>query len=585
MILNDSQNPPAATPNRVAIYARYSSDLQRPSSIEDQIRQCRDAADRNGWVVADEYIRFDSATSGRSLVGRDGLEELIKLAEQPSRPFAGIVIDDTSRIGRNLSDTLPLSDFLEHAGVFLHFANQTLNSRDPNFRLLYIAYGQHDEQYSRHLAELVHRGQRGRVLKGFVGSGRVYGYNNIPIEDPTRKGLYGRPCVEAVKMEINLAEAAVVVRIFQLYVAGLGCRAIATSLNAEGVPSPLKGQSKMRRLWTTFTISTIVSNEKYRGVHVWNRTKTIRNPRTHRREQRPRPKSEWEQVDVPAWRIVDEKLWEAAVVANQKRQGPISRKVGGLNRSEASREYIFSGVMVCADCGGSFNVIAGKGTGARYGCVAHRARGTCPNKLTILRRVLESELLHTLSESVRDEALRDYLSKEFKVQLASALKARARMAERDASSIKSLQGQQDHLRKQAENLLDAIAATNGSSLVYGRLNAIESQIKVIDVQLTSQVPFAVASPSADDLRHFLDREMGDLEALLAKNPEVAKQRVLKHVGKLTMDPVYLPQGPTYKVGGDVRLFVGHHRDNADVALARIAGSPLITKGRRIPAAA
>ena len=35
---------------RCAIYARYLSDNQRKSSIEDQIRNCREAADRNGWV-------------------------------------------------------------------------------------------------------------------------------------------------------------------------------------------------------------------------------------------------------------------------------------------------------------------------------------------------------------------------------------------------------------------------------------------------------------------------------------------------------------------------------------------------------
>src|ERR1017187_7243969 len=122
-MLSDDRNLQGTAPKRVAIYARYSSDLQRPSSIEDQIRQCRDAAARNGWDVVDDYIRSDSAISGRSLVGRDGLDELVQLAEQSPSPFDGILIDDTSRFGRNLSDTLPLSDVLEHANVFLYFAN------------------------------------------------------------------------------------------------------------------------------------------------------------------------------------------------------------------------------------------------------------------------------------------------------------------------------------------------------------------------------------------------------------------------------------------------------------------------------
>jgi hypothetical protein len=145
----------------------------------------------------------------------------------------------------------------------------------------------------------------------------VYGYNNVPIEDLGRKGLYGRPYVEAVRLEINLEEAAIVVRIFEMYVSGLGCRAIAVKLNEERVPSPLKVQcGKGQRIWNTFAVSSVLKNEKYRGIHLWNSTKVVRNPRTHRKEHRPRPESEWERVDVPHWRIVSDELWNAAAEIN-----------------------------------------------------------------------------------------------------------------------------------------------------------------------------------------------------------------------------------------------------------------------------
>jgi DNA invertase Pin-like site-specific DNA recombinase len=67
-------------------------------------------------------------------------------------------MDDTSRFGRNLSDTLPMSDILEYSGVSLFFANRRLDSRDPNFRVLFVSYGQQDEQSSRGTGEKVHRG-------------------------------------------------------------------------------------------------------------------------------------------------------------------------------------------------------------------------------------------------------------------------------------------------------------------------------------------------------------------------------------------------------------------------------------------
>jgi len=581
----DDRKVQSKSPKRVAIYARYSSDLQRPSSIEDQIRQCRDAATRNGWIVVDEYIRSDSAVSGRSLVGRDGLDELIKLAERKDCPFEGILIDDTSRFGRNLSDTLPLSDILENASVFLYFASCGLDSRDPNFRLLFIAYGQQDEQYSRRLGEKVHSGQRGQVLKGFVGSGRVYGYTNVPIEDPSRKGLYGRPFVEAVKLEVNPEEAAVVVRIFELYVGGLGCRAIAMKLNHEGIPSALQGQSPIRRLWNTFTVSSILTNEKYRGVHIWNRTKVVRNPRTHRKEQRPRPRSEWERVLIPEWRIVSEKLWDLSVEVNQTRRGPNWRKTGALNRSEASREYVFSSVMVCGICEKNFNIIGGKGGEARYGCKEHRYNGDCKNSLTIRREVLEARLLQALSRNARSDEVRPHLEMEFHNQLMVAWRERKKKAQQLTSSAKSLRDKQDKLRHQAENLVNAIAATKGSALVYARLDSIEAQMRNIDALLATQGKERVAFPSLEDLRKFLDRKLATLEVVLGGNPALAKQRILKHVGKLVMNPTYPSQGPTYVVTGDLRLFAGNDQDNASPKLSRKRASTPINRGLLASAAA
>src|SRR5689334_19266864 len=106
---------------RAAIYARYSSDLQRPTSIEDQIRQCRQAADLKGWAVLADYIRSDSEVSGAALAPRAALLSLIDDVKRRPRPFDVIVIDDTSRFGRNLTDVLTISDVLRHHDVFLYF--------------------------------------------------------------------------------------------------------------------------------------------------------------------------------------------------------------------------------------------------------------------------------------------------------------------------------------------------------------------------------------------------------------------------------------------------------------------------------
>ena len=59
---------------RAVIYARYSSDLQREASIEDQIEVCRRYASAQGWTIVETYT--DAAISGASRF-RPGFQKLI----------------------------------------------------------------------------------------------------------------------------------------------------------------------------------------------------------------------------------------------------------------------------------------------------------------------------------------------------------------------------------------------------------------------------------------------------------------------------------------------------------------------------
>jgi len=61
---------------RTACYARFSSDLQRETSLEDQIRGCREYADRHGWTWQDAQVYTDAAMSGASIDGRTGLQAM-----------------------------------------------------------------------------------------------------------------------------------------------------------------------------------------------------------------------------------------------------------------------------------------------------------------------------------------------------------------------------------------------------------------------------------------------------------------------------------------------------------------------------
>jgi site-specific DNA recombinase len=86
---------------RAAIYARYSSALQHPSSIEDQIALCRQHASRFDCLVMDEHIYTDAEISG-SEEHRPGYERLMAPARK--KAFDAVIIESQDRLWRNQAE-------------------------------------------------------------------------------------------------------------------------------------------------------------------------------------------------------------------------------------------------------------------------------------------------------------------------------------------------------------------------------------------------------------------------------------------------------------------------------------------------
>jgi len=78
---------------RTAIYARYSTELQNEKSIEDQVALCRAYAAREGLEIVQVYS--DRARSGASLIGRDGILELLLAAK--TRAFDVVLTESLAR--------------------------------------------------------------------------------------------------------------------------------------------------------------------------------------------------------------------------------------------------------------------------------------------------------------------------------------------------------------------------------------------------------------------------------------------------------------------------------------------------------
>jgi DNA invertase Pin-like site-specific DNA recombinase len=218
---------------RVAIYARYSSELQRERSIEDQFALCRDFAARRNWTVTVTYA--DRAISGASIHGRHEFQRMVEDARH--HRFDVLLAEDIDRLARNQADGARLFERLAFLGVPVW----TVADGETN-EMHWGLKGTMSALFLKTHALKVRRGQAGRVRAGKIPGGLCYGYRVVRVTDAAGELVRG-------EREIVEAEAEVVRRIFRDTIAGLTAREIAAALNREGVPAPRGGS------WNASTIN------------------------------------------------------------------------------------------------------------------------------------------------------------------------------------------------------------------------------------------------------------------------------------------------------------------------------------------
>jgi DNA invertase Pin-like site-specific DNA recombinase len=246
--------------------------------------------------------------------------------EQRPRPVDRLLIDDNSRLARNVVDILHITKHFNKSGVQVIAITQGLDCGSDSELQVSRLCALMDEQYRAELGRRIHRGQLGRVLNGYISGGRCYGYRNVPI-DLTGGHDRATPLVLAVRREIAREQAAVVRRIFAQRANGHSFSKIADALNAELVPYPRHNNSSRSR-WCSSTIQSILRNEHYRGVITWNRTRKTRSPETLEYKRTFRPEAEWVRIDCPECRIISEEMWERV---RAKRRMHASPKRSRLN--------------------------------------------------------------------------------------------------------------------------------------------------------------------------------------------------------------------------------------------------------------
>lgn len=435
---------------RVALYARYSSDNQREASIEDQLRICRERAEREGWQIVEVYT--DAAISGATMVLRPGIKTL--LADAQEDHFDIVLSEALDRLSRDQEDIAGLFKRLRFAGV------QIVTLSEGKVDELHVGLkGTMNALFLRDLAAKIKRGQIGRILKGYSVAGLSYGYRVVRRFDERGEPIRGL-------REIDEEQADVIRRIFREFASGQSGRMIAAGLNRDGIPSPFGGD------WSGSTIngnlkrrSGILYNEAYIGLLVFNRIHMVKDPETGKRISRPNPPDQWQVVPAPHLRIVDDKLWDA-VQARKK-------LYGGTRLHERRRpKHMFSGLVRCGCCGASYTVKSKD----QLACAAHREKGTCDNGRTIRvpdleRRVLEGIKQRLLAPDAIADCLAEYHAE--RKRLTAKVRQERQQIEKRLGAIE----------RQINNIIDAIADGVATASMKSRLLEIEAEKERLTTQL------------------------------------------------------------------------------------------------------
>ena len=429
------------TLGRAVIYARYSTDEQRPESIDDQITSCRRYCEKMGWEIVGTYA--DAAISGASTKERPEFNRLTTDIEK--RKFDFVVTEAMDRMSRSLADTASLLDRLMFREIKIH----TVDKGEVSTLMAGI-FGAINQTQLEDIRHKTKRGQIGNVLKGKVAGGKTYGYIVAPGGEGERL--------------INPEQAEIVRRIFSEYASGASPRAIATRLNDDKIPAPSGGEWNDTSIRGQVARGTgILNSMAYIGKITYGCCSYVKNPATGKRVPRPKPIEEWEIGDAPHLRIVEDDIWHQVKARQAEVRTEMARDESGnaLNRAHR-RKYLLSGLLICGCCGSPYI----KADALNYRCNKNRSKGTCTNSIAVKRADIEGRVIHALQHRLMQPDVVERMIQKMQLQYDQQAKSADVDLATHAVKLKTVDAK-------INNLVVAIAATGHSTAIMTSLKALE----------------------------------------------------------------------------------------------------------------
>ncbi|BDS27020.1 serine recombinase [Enterobacter asburiae] len=296
---------------RVAQYLRMSTDHQQ-YSLHNQSEYIKDYAEKNNMEIA--YTYDDAGKSGVSIIGRHSLQQLLSDVEQKKIDIQAVLFYDVSRFGRfqNSDEAAYYSFLFERNGVDLIYCSEPIPTKDfplessviLNIKRSSAAY------HSRNLSEKVFIGQVNLIKLGYHQGGMAgYGLRRLLVdENGIAKEILGFRKRKSIQTDRVILipgpknEIKIVNSIYDLFIDdNMPEFIIAERLNEQNIPA------ENGTLWTRAKIHQILTNEKYIGNNIYNKTSSKLKSRLVKN-----PKNEWVSCDKAYKPIISKKKYNKA---------------------------------------------------------------------------------------------------------------------------------------------------------------------------------------------------------------------------------------------------------------------------------
>lgn len=233
---------------RVAAYARVSSasDEQENSFAAQVSYYTTHITGNDAWELVDIYA--DEAVTGTSTQKRDDFKRL--MADCRRGLVDKILTKSIARFARNSTEFLTAIRELKALGVSVVFEEQGIDTLRMSGEMMAAIFAAKAQEESQTISKNVRWGCRHRMQRGtYLPSSIPYGY-----------------VLKDKSICINEAQAGIVRRIFNEYLAGASIAQIASSLQGDKIPT------KTAEKWHFSSVRYILSNERYIGDSLWQKS-------------------------------------------------------------------------------------------------------------------------------------------------------------------------------------------------------------------------------------------------------------------------------------------------------------------------